>query len=139
QWTGGEHAGFSRVTPWIVGDGDETNGWNAADEADDPASVLTFYRRLIALRRAHRALVYGATTFIAAKRADYFGFMRSLDGERWFIECNLTDRTVRREKVRGTFIRVVSTYDDTTLDGTLRPYEAGVYRLTASPRGTPGA
>jgi glycosidase len=114
--------------PWIVGDGDWEAGWNAQDEAADPASVLSFYRTMTALRRTNRALLYGSAQFIGVKRKHYFGYFRELDGERLFIECNLWDKPVRREPVPGQFTLLVSNYATTTLDGVLRPYEANVYR-----------
>jgi alpha-glucosidase len=52
QWDGSRSAGFSRdgVTPWLpVGD---AAACNVADQRDDPGSVLSLCRRLLALRRA---------------------------------------------------------------------------------------
>ncbi len=128
QWTAGPHAGFSDVEPWISGDGDERDGWNAADEATNPGSVLAFYRTMTALRREHPALTDGTVAFVAPRRSHYFGYIRACDDERLFIECNLSRAPLRREPVPGGFTLLASTYDQLTLDGNLRPYEANVYQ-----------
>src|SRR5439155_902460 len=57
-WSGEEGAGFSEpgVEPWLpIGD----RSRNVADQRDDPDSILTLVRDLIALRR-HRGVLGGA-------------------------------------------------------------------------------
>ncbi len=127
QWTSDPYAGFSDATPWILGAGDENTGWNAQDEAEDPNSVLNFYKSVIALRRQFRALVYGSVKFIGLKRKDYFGYFRTLGEQQLLVECNLSNQTLRREPVSGNFKLVASNYDRITLDGRLRPYEVSIY------------
>ena len=47
RWDAGPHAGFSTAEPWLpVGEGAAV-----AAQRDDPRSMLTLYRRLLALRR----------------------------------------------------------------------------------------
>ena len=52
QWDEGPFAGFSRVEPWLP----LTPDWrkrNVAAMRDDPASMLSLVRALLAARRAH--------------------------------------------------------------------------------------
>jgi alpha-glucosidase len=51
QWSAEPHAGFSTVEPWLPVAAD-FGTHSVARERDDPRSMLTLYRRLIALRRA---------------------------------------------------------------------------------------
>jgi alpha-glucosidase len=58
RWSADPNAGFTSGEPWLpVGEGFET--MNVEAERDDPASMLTLHRRLIALRRAEPALALG--------------------------------------------------------------------------------
>ena len=129
QWTPGPHAGFSDAEPWISGSGDWAQGWNAQDEAADPSSVLSFYRALIALRREHPALATGSVRFVGENRKHYLGYVRQQGDERFFVECNLSARPLRRHSVPGRFEKLLTSDDTVSLDGTLRPYQASAYRV----------
>jgi alpha-glucosidase len=58
QWSAGPNAGFSAATPWL-GVGDRYERYNVETEKKDPASILNYYRRLLALRHTNEALVEG--------------------------------------------------------------------------------
>ena len=66
QWTPDPNAGFSEAEPWLPLDR-EHGGCNVAVLRDDPTSILTLYRRLVALRRERPALAVGT---YAPGRAD---------------------------------------------------------------------
>ncbi len=57
-WDGSAQAGFSEAVPWLPLNADFTTRNVMALQAD-PASILHFYRRMIALRRANPALSIG--------------------------------------------------------------------------------
>src|SRR5437764_4912538 len=59
QWEAGPAAGFTSGEPWLPL-GRDYREVNVARERADPGSLLTLYRRLIALRRAEPALAVGA-------------------------------------------------------------------------------
>ena len=62
QWTGGENAGFTTGMPWLKVNPNYTS-INAAAQQDDPDSVRSFYKQLIALRKNpeyKETVVYGA-------------------------------------------------------------------------------
>lgn len=59
QWTSGENAGFTTGNPWLPIAADYSTA-NVEHQRDDPMSILSLYRRLIALRRNEPALVRGA-------------------------------------------------------------------------------
>ncbi len=63
QWTGGENAGFSTAKPWLPINRDYRSR-NVATQETDPASLLSWYKSLIALRRAKAALHEGSITFL---------------------------------------------------------------------------
>lgn len=125
QWTSEEYAGFSTCEPWIrVGDKDACN---AADEMRDETSVWSAYQTLIALRKAHPALIYGRFEPHEATKDDVFCYYRADDGERFYVEINLTARAVRQPRTKGDMELIYSNYMAQG-DG-LQPYEANVYRV----------
>jgi alpha-glucosidase len=58
QWDESPHAGFSTAEPWLP-ISDDYSEVNVAAQTADAGSVLTLYRRLLELRRAHAALAVG--------------------------------------------------------------------------------
>ena len=59
QWDDSPHAGFTTGEPWLPVASDYLD-INVGRERNDPASMLTLYRRLIELRKAESALTLGA-------------------------------------------------------------------------------
>ncbi|MCI8797749.1 MAG: alpha-glucosidase [Dorea sp.] len=62
QWSGKDNAGFTTGTPWLKVNPNYTS-INAADQLNDPDSVRSFYKKLIALRKDpeyKETVVYGA-------------------------------------------------------------------------------
>ena len=58
QWSADAHAGFSPADPWLPIASDYTRV-NVETQRDDPASILSLYKRLISLRRGEAALEVG--------------------------------------------------------------------------------
>jgi alpha-glucosidase len=87
QWDASGHAGFTRGRPWLPLDRDYRK-CNVAELRNDPASILNLYRRLIELRRRHRALSVGAFRLLAVE--DKVLIYERRDGdERIVIALNL--------------------------------------------------
>lgn len=87
RWEGSDNAGFTEGTPWLP-IGEDAACINVASERDDPASLLTLYRRLLALRRSEAALSVGGYAPVGAK-GDVLGYVREADGTRFLIALNL--------------------------------------------------
>jgi alpha-glucosidase len=85
QWSGGPNAGFCPpgVAPWLPANGDAAGGVNVAAQAADPDSLLSFYRRMLRLRRTLPALVAGAYEPLPPESDTVFAFLRhNPDGGR---------------------------------------------------------
>lgn len=127
QWTNGTYAGFSEHEPWIrVGDKDT---YNVEGEMQEETSVYHAYQTLIALRKAHPALVYGKFEPVEANKDDVFCYFRDDGDERFYIEINLCARNISQPRVKCKMELVYSNYMAQG-DG-LQPYEANVYRIDA--------
>jgi alpha-glucosidase len=90
QWSGDEHAGFSKGNPWLP----IANNYytvNVARECDQPSSILTLHHRLIELRRAEPALSVGEFAPLPATD-DLIAYVRKLNERRLLIVLNLSAR-----------------------------------------------
>ncbi|GDY28960.1 alpha-amylase family glycosyl hydrolase [Gandjariella thermophila] len=94
QWSPGPHAGFCPpgATPWLPVSPD-ADRVNVARQDRDPASLLALYRRLIALRRAERALSVGRCTDVAA-HGDVLTYRRTHADRDLLVALNLAGRPV---------------------------------------------
>ena len=83
QWTPGTNAGFSAGTPWQpVNAGYETV--NVQTASADPASLLNWYRKLIALRNDHPALRVGSFEPLETNKLGVYAFLRR-HGDETFL------------------------------------------------------
>ena len=94
-WDAGPYAGFSTAEPWLPLHPDWPTR-NVAAQADDPGSMLTLYRRLLALRRAEPALAVGSFALVDAP-AGVLAYRRQHGNRDLLILLNLTDRNVTIE------------------------------------------
>ena len=95
QWTDARNAGFcpDDVTPWLPVD-DNRLTRNVESESDDPASLLEWYRSLLALRSASPALHQGSLELLPADSESLVVYER-VDGEqRFLVAANLGDDPV---------------------------------------------
>jgi alpha-glucosidase len=87
RWDAGPNAGFTTAEPWLP-IGDDVATVNVAAERDDPGSMLSLYRRLVALRRAEPAFEIGSYRGIPAE-GDLLVFVREHRGRRFLVALNL--------------------------------------------------
>ena len=93
QWSAGRHAGFSRRRPWQRPNPDY-RAVNVASQAADEASLLSHYRRLLRLRRAHPALGGWELEPVATANAAVDAFLRLHASERILVLANLGSEPV---------------------------------------------
>lgn len=81
QWSDAQNAGFTTGTPWLKVNPNYTE-INAAMQQDDPDSVRSFYKKLIALRKApeyKETIVYGALEPVWEERHNLMAYYRKAD------------------------------------------------------------
>jgi alpha-glucosidase len=86
QWDGGGNAGFTTGTPWLP-IGEDFTRTNVAAQRSDPASLLSFYKRLIGLRRAESALAVGDFSCLPAGE-DLIAYVRKAGERKLLIVLN---------------------------------------------------
>ena len=123
QWDDSINGGFSAGTPWLSVNGNYPR-INVKRQEDDPGSVLSYYRQLIAFRNGSRVLQEGDFTELYRKNGVY-AYRRACDGEALTIVISLAEGE-RKNPASGEV--VCSNYGRETAPARLAPYEALVLR-----------
>ncbi|MDL2327100.1 alpha-glucosidase [Ruminococcaceae bacterium OttesenSCG-928-A11] len=127
QWDSTEHAGFTAGTPWLKVNPNYPV-INAKLQGENPDSVFHFFKTLIALRHQHEALVYGDFSPVFTRDKNTFCYFRILEGEKFYIEINLTEDDQKRPgPLTAEHKLLAGNYGGTSV--MLRPYEANVYQI----------
>jgi alpha-glucosidase len=87
-WTPGPGAGFTTGRPWLRL-GPDVATRNVAIQGADPGSVLSFYRRLIALRAATPALQLGALQIQDGPGVGVVAYTREFAGQVALVALNI--------------------------------------------------
>ncbi len=132
QWDDSPQAGFTKGNPWIAVNPNYTQ-INAKAETADPDSVFHYYKKLIALRKAHPIIVYGKYELMMEDNEELFVYTRELDGEKLLVVCSFSDHeasfSIPAEFVGASCLisNTGNTYDRGEI--TLKPYEAFVLQI----------
>ena len=98
-WTEGQGAGFTSGTPWLPIGHDVP----VSAQRDDPGSMLSLHRRLIALRRAEPALAEGAILGVQAV-GSALTYRRELDGRSFAVLLNTGGAVTEVDVASGTVV-----------------------------------
>ncbi|MEM1387574.1 MAG: alpha-amylase family glycosyl hydrolase [Pseudomonadota bacterium] len=118
------HGGFSDATPWLPVAPDHL-GRAAATQEGDPASMLAFYRAMLALRAMAPALVKGALE-IVEDSAERLILRRHGAGQTVLCVFNLSARAADVTPPAGAWRAITAPFDSDFADGTLTlgPWQA---------------
>ena len=96
QWDASANAGFTadRVKPWLPVH-DDYAAVNAEVEAQDPDSVLSWYRKLVQFRREHEELTSGSYEELMPESEEVFAFARALENSRLVTVVNFSLNEVK--------------------------------------------
>ncbi|WP_454441987.1 glycoside hydrolase family 13 protein [Vibrio bathopelagicus] len=135
HWSNQTNAGFSGGTPWI-----ELNPnypqINVEDALANPNSIFYHYKKLIELRKAHPAIVYGSFVPVFEEHDKVFAYVRELDGEQLLVVCNFSGESLALETPEQyqtqTPVCLISNYGEIlSVDAQLHlaPYESFALKL----------
>ncbi|TAM78551.1 MAG: maltose alpha-D-glucosyltransferase [Chloroflexota bacterium] len=96
QWNADRNAGFSVANrqrlflPVVVDPEYHYEAVNVANQQANPHSLLWWIKRLIGLRKHHRAFGRGGLEFLQPENRKILAFIRAFDGERILVVANLS-------------------------------------------------
>ena len=135
QWDDGPNAGFTTGRPWFFVNGNYYEV-NVRTEERDPNSLLNFYRKLIAFRKATPVVLRGDYRELFPRDKHFYVYERRLFEQRLLVVCSFSaelQRFTAPDDINLDKWRLVlSNYETCFTIGngfTARPYEMRVYIL----------
>ena len=129
QWTKGKNAGFSEGTPWLPvheGFADEC----VETEAKDEHSVLSYYRKLAALRQqgeAAEVLLKGSYEELLADNPYILAFKRKFEGREVYTVVNFSGQEQSYQLPEVETASLLAGSLEGSSKGTLRAFEVQIY------------
>lgn len=123
QWDGSHSSGFTTGVPWI-GVASNHEWLNAEAETGDPSSVLSYFKRLVRLRKDEKIIQTGDVRFVDTPSGKVIAYERTLGDERLLVQCNFSGETQPALPTANGEV-LIGNYDDACNE--LRPWEAIAY------------
>ena len=127
HWTAGENAGFTEGTPWLpIHDNYKT--CNVETEEKDPDSILSWYRSMAAVRKAHEELIDGSFEEILNEHKQIYAFIRRGSSHEAIVLTNFSREAAEYDAsiVEGAEL-VISSAEGGGVPGILSPLESAVF------------
>lgn len=124
QWSAKKNAGFSKVSPWI-NVADNYKSINVENEKDDKDSILSFYKKLITIRKENTVISAGNISFIDTDE-NIIAYKRSLGERKILVFCNMSNKDESLDIDLDGFKKLIGNYSELNyVDKNLRlsPYE----------------
>ena len=130
QWDTTSNSGFSTGKPWLPVNSNYS-AVNIFSEEKDANSILSYFRKMIKLRKENEVLVYGKFTLVDENNPDVFAYTRELNGKKLLVLLNFKNKIAKTNT--GIDISkakaLINNYTAASADGTLKQYEAVIYEL----------
>ena len=127
QWDSSKNAGFTKSKPWIP----INNNFkmiNVTDQEEDPHSILQYYRKMIAFRKANKTLVYGEYKDLEPNDSKLFIYKRWDEKNLFLIAHNFSDNS---QEFNSNYIKGLtlssSNYLSNEKRNSLQPWESRIY------------
>ena len=133
QWSAEENTGFTTGTPWFFVN-ENYKEINAAQQEEDPNSLLNFYRAVLKFKKDNPVAIWGAYKEYFPKDRNFYVYERRHEGKRLLVICSFSRKALRFEAPEGFNLDagrlVLHNYESNfviTNGFTSRPYEMRVY------------
>lgn len=127
HWNAEEYGGFSKVKPWL-GMNENYKTINAAQQEQDPDSILNFYKKIIGVRQASECLIYGEIEPILEEHPTIVAYKRKLETEEVVCYFNFSAKIQKVELADNKYDVLLNNYkEEATLyekEHSLQPYQA---------------
>ena len=127
QWDSSKNAGFTKSKPWIPLN-PNFKMINVTDQEEDPHSILQYYRKMIAFRKANKTLVYGEYKDLEPNDSKLFIYKRWDEKNLFLIAHNFSDNSqeFNSDYIKGLTISS-SNYLSNKKRNSLQPWESRIY------------
>lgn len=130
QWNGERYGGFSETEPWLPMSAGFRNEITVEAQQNDQDSILSFYKKLIAMRKMYPVIAEGEIYFLETGTDRVLAYRRKLGEQQIAVFCNLDGEkhTVKADGAwRGDPV-LLENYEARQMDPegetyTMEPYE----------------
>jgi alpha-glucosidase len=132
QWSTEANAGFTTGTPWMKVNPNYVT-INVGKQENDAESVLSFYKKMIRLRKDYDVFTYGVYDLLAADHPQVYAYTRMSETFKVVVISNLTKEEAEFG-LEGLELKELLLHNYPVTPGIsasilLKPYETRVYRL----------
>ena len=128
-WDGSRNSGFTdeNAVPWLRPH-NRAAEINVEEELASKKSVLKYYKKMLALRSAHKEFQYGDIEIVSKPEDNFFVFVRRLGRSEWAVVCNFE----AQQSIELPFeceTPVLANMNKETASGNYAPYECTVSKV----------
>ena len=133
QWDASVNAGFSDKKPWLpVHKNYKTV--NVAHQEKEENSVLNHFKKMVALRKEHLVLVYGAYTLLQEEHLTVYAYTRALENVKMLVLLNFSDTksNITISEVHEKSVILINNYTHLKIKNNsleLAPYQAVIIKI----------
>jgi oligo-1,6-glucosidase len=125
QWDDSLNGGFSNAKPWMRVH-DNYREVNVSKQDEDNSSVLSFYKRMLKLRKEHKdVFIYGTFELVDVENQSTFVYRKRCREKTVLVALNFTTEAQPLPNMEGMKL-LVSSYSEIT-SSTLQPLEGRMY------------
>ena len=128
QWSKAENAGFTSGNPWIK-PGISWREINVEADLASSDSIIRYFRKLTAMRKAHLVLIYGEFEHLLPADEQLFVYKRILDNSTYLVLLNFRADSRELSIIPENSELLISNYEGGSA-GKLRAWESRVYKLS---------
>lgn len=127
QWDSSKNAGFTKSKPWIPLN-KNFKMINVTNQEEDPHSILQYYRKMIAFRKANKTLVYGEYKDLEPNHSKLFIYKRWDEKYMFLVAHNFSNNI---EEFSADYVKdhtlSSSNYLSNEKQNFLQPWESRIY------------
>jgi len=128
QWNNKKNAGFSEANPWLKVN-PNYQSINVEKQSDDPQSILNYYRKMIAFRKANPVLVYGDYQSLDNENNQIYAYRRWYDDQEFIIIHNFSEEVVNWGwELGGDYELVNANYNSKKNLLTMQPWQSKILK-----------
>lgn len=98
QWDSSPNAGFTSAEPWLKLNPNYPE-INVADALADPNSIFHFYKKMLAIRKENKTLIYGGYREIMPEDEKLYAYERWDEEGRYVVLLNFSDEKINAENI----------------------------------------
>ncbi|MEL6191416.1 MAG: alpha-glucosidase C-terminal domain-containing protein [Bacteroidota bacterium] len=129
QWDDSPHGGFTTGTPWLkVNPNFKTI--NAEQQQHDPDSILSYYKKILRLRKENPVLVYGEYESLLPEDEHLYVYRRWDENELFYVVLNFSGSNQTLDLPQSQLSPVINNYASLTKNGrqiSLQPWQAIIF------------